>query len=57
MSSIRTLPIRLAPIEGESIDSWLEAIADRTHTAFGDLLHAVGLPARKPAATAPGYSG
>ncbi|WP_277243295.1 TniQ family protein [Mycolicibacterium obuense] len=48
MSSIRTLPIRLAPIEGESIDSWLEAIADRTHTAFGDLLHAVGLPARKP---------
>ncbi|MBO0885000.1 MAG: TniQ family protein, partial [Mycobacterium sp.] len=46
--SVRTLPIRVAPVEGEALDSWLEAIADRTQTAFGDLLPAVGLPARKP---------
>ena len=40
---MRTLPIRLAPIEGEALDSWLEALAHRAHTAFGDLLSAVGL--------------
>ena len=40
---LRTLPIRVAPIDGEALDSWLEAIAHRTHTAFGDLLSAVGL--------------
>lgn len=43
MNTVRTLPIRIVPIEGEAIDSWLEAIAHRTHTAFGDLLTAVGL--------------
>lgn len=48
MSSVRTLPIRVLPVEGEALDSWLEAIADRTQTAFGDLLPALGLPARKP---------
>ena len=40
---VRTLPIRVAPILGEALDSWLEAIAHRTHTAFGDVLSAVGL--------------
>jgi hypothetical protein len=43
MNTVRTLPMRIAPIGGEAIDSWLEAIAHRTHTAFGDLLTAVGL--------------
>lgn len=43
MNSVRTLPIRIAPIRGEAIDSWLEAIAHRTHTSFSDLLTAVGL--------------
>ncbi|MBE5441039.1 TniQ family protein [Mycobacteroides abscessus] len=43
MNTVRTLPIRIVPIEGEGIDSWLEAIAHRTHTAFGDLLTAIGL--------------
>jgi hypothetical protein len=43
MSTVRTLPIRVAPIEGEALDSWLEALAHRTHTAFGDLLSAIGL--------------
>lgn len=40
---VRTLPIRVAPIDGEALDSWLEAIAHRTYTAFGDLLSAVAL--------------
>lgn len=40
---VRTLPIRVAPIDGEALDSWLEAIAHRTYTAFGDLLSAVTL--------------
>jgi hypothetical protein len=43
MNTVRTLPIRVVPIEGEALDSWLEATAHRTHTAFGDLLTAVGL--------------
>lgn len=43
MNTVRTLPIRLAPMDGEALDSWLEALAHRTHTAFGDLLGALGL--------------
>lgn len=42
-ATVRTLPIRIDPVDGEAIDSWVEAIAHRTHTAFGDLLTAVGL--------------
>ncbi|TDK84589.1 TniQ family protein [Mycolicibacterium mucogenicum] len=48
---MRTLPIRVNPIDGEALDSWLEALAHRTHTAFGDLLQAVGL-ATHPQTTA-----
>lgn len=40
---IRTLPIRVEPVVGESLDSWLEAYASRTDIAWGDLLIAVGL--------------
>lgn len=48
---IRSLPIRLEPVNGEALDSWLEAIAFRTHSGFGDLLVAVGLPrANQPGA-------
>lgn len=43
MSAVRTLPIRVPPLPGESIDSWLEAIAHRSQTAFDDLLIAVAL--------------
>lgn len=49
---MRTSPIRVSPIEGEALDSWLEALAHRTHTAFGDLLHAVGLTAHPKTAAA-----
>lgn len=47
MSWVRTLPIRVAPIAGEALDSWLEAIAHRTNTMYADLLSAVGLIASK----------
>jgi hypothetical protein len=43
MNAIRTLPIRLTPVAGEALDSWLVGIAHLCHTAFGDLLSAVGL--------------
>ncbi|WP_172827677.1 TniQ family protein [Mycobacterium colombiense] len=41
--SARTLPIRLAPIAGEALDSYLEMLASRSHTAWSDMLDAVGL--------------
>ncbi|MFE5703588.1 TniQ family protein [Rhodococcus koreensis] len=37
MTRVRSLPIRVSPLPEEAIDSWLEAIAHRTGTAFGDL--------------------
>lgn len=43
MNAVRTLPIRVAPLPGESIDSWLEAISNRCDTAWEDLLSAVTL--------------
>ncbi|KBZ61230.1 hypothetical protein K875_04181 [Mycobacterium [tuberculosis] TKK-01-0051] len=39
----RTLPIRLTPAVGEALDSYLEALAYRSHTAWGDVVGAVGL--------------
>lgn len=47
VSTIRKLPIRIAPIAGEALDSWLERIAHRTHAAFGDVLAAVGLDSHR----------
>ena len=41
--SIRTLPLRVAPLPGEALDSWLEAVAARHHARMGDLLHHVGI--------------
>lgn len=40
---VRTLPIRLDPLPEGSLDSWLEALARRRATAWGDTLSAVGL--------------
>jgi hypothetical protein len=42
-SRIRTLPIRVAPLPEESLESWLEAIARRMSVPWGDVLRAVGL--------------
>lgn len=42
---MRTLPLRVQPVQGEALDSWLEALAARMQCAWGDLLVGVGLPA------------
>jgi hypothetical protein len=44
MTRIRTLPIRLAPVDGEALDSWLEALAHRSGVTWGDIVAAVGVP-------------
>ena len=45
MTPLRTLPIRIAPLPGEALDSWLDALAYRMHMPVGDLLRSVGLNA------------
>lgn len=42
---LRTLPLRIAPVDGEALDSWLEALSARMQVTWGDLLVGVGLPA------------
>lgn len=44
MSPPRTLPVRLGPLPGEALDSWLEAIAHRLAVPLNDLMLALGLP-------------
>lgn len=39
----RTLPLRVTPTPGETVDSWLEAIARRYPVRFGDLTAAIGI--------------
>ncbi|WP_059014627.1 TniQ family protein [Mycobacterium sp. M26] len=46
----RTLPIRVPPLPGEALDSWLEYLSHRLRTTHGDILAAVGLD--RPAAHA-----
>lgn len=41
-----TLPLRTGPVEGESVDSWIEALARRHRLAPSRLLSALGLPER-----------
>ncbi|WP_459549620.1 TniQ family protein [Nocardia sp. X0981] len=43
MTLITTLPLRVEPVAGESLDSWLEALARRHHTSPGQLLTALGI--------------
>ena len=40
---LRSLPLRVAPLPGEALDSWLEALAFRMGAPWGDLCEAVGL--------------
>ena len=42
----RTLPIRLTPLPGESLDSWLEALARRTGVTLRDIMIGLDLPRR-----------
>lgn len=43
MTPVRTFPIRLAPLPGEALDSWLEALAHRLNVRLGDVLGELGL--------------
>jgi hypothetical protein len=43
MMPARTFPIRLAPLPGEALDSWLEALAHRLNVRLGDVLGELGL--------------
>lgn len=43
MTTARTFPVRLAPLPGEALDSWLEALASRLHVRLGDVLDDLGL--------------
>ena len=45
MTLARTFPIRLAPLPGEALDSWLEALAHRLNAPLGDVLDDLGLAA------------
>jgi hypothetical protein len=42
--TLQRLPVRVAPVHGEAIDSWLEAIASNMDLPFGVLARALGLP-------------
>ncbi|MEU1423618.1 TniQ family protein [Kitasatospora sp. NPDC005751] len=42
----RTLPIRIDPLPGEALDSWLEALAHRLDTPLGDVRSHLGFPVR-----------
>ena len=37
------IPIRLAPLPGEALDSWLEAYADLLHVAVRDIFAFAGV--------------
>ncbi|WP_254407189.1 TniQ family protein [Streptomyces sp. GMY02] len=45
-ASPRTFPIRLDPLPGEALDSWLEALAQRLNTTLGEVLWHLGFPVR-----------
>ncbi len=40
---VRTLPLRVAPVDGEALDSWLEALAARMSASWGEVVNSVGL--------------
>ncbi|MFI0915365.1 TniQ family protein [Streptomyces abikoensis] len=42
----RALPLRVDPLPGEALDSWLEAIATRSQTPYGEVLRHLGFPTR-----------
>jgi hypothetical protein len=41
------LPVRVAPVPGESIDSWLEAVSRALGISVGQTLHFLGIPASR----------
>jgi len=53
---VRTLPIRLAPLPAEPLDSWLAALAFRSQVPKRDLLISVGMPTNARAREPSGYT-
>ena len=53
MAVPRTLPVRVAPVPGEALDSWHEALAARLQATLADLAAAVFPGARRPGRTRP----
>ena len=51
-TAVRTPPIRTQHIDGEALDSWLQATSHRLSSTRGDFTEAVGLPVAAGAATA-----
>ncbi|WP_371657985.1 TniQ family protein [Streptomyces sp. NBC_00280] len=45
MRGVRSLPLRLPPVEGEALDSWMETLSARLRMPAGELLTALGLEA------------
>lgn len=48
MTDTRRIPINVDPFDGEALDSWLEALAYRTQSSWGDLVAAAGLDGWTP---------
>ncbi|MFI2370183.1 TniQ family protein [Streptomyces sp. NPDC018833] len=44
MRQARLLPLRQAPLPGEALDSWLEALAQLLRTPLGEVMQSIGLP-------------
>jgi DNA-binding transcriptional ArsR family regulator len=44
VTAARTLPLRVPPVPGEALDSWLEALARRSQVTVGTLTAALGWP-------------
>ncbi|UNB52868.1 TniQ family protein [Mycolicibacterium sp. YH-1] len=42
--TVRSLPVHLNPVDGEALDSWLEALCRQLRCTWGDFTGAVGLP-------------
>lgn len=48
MSPIRQIPMRLAPLQGESLDSWLGTYLHRLQAPLGDVLRQAGYRGPRP---------
>lgn len=47
-ASVDTIAIRLSPVPGEALDSWLEAYARRLYSGMSDIFHLALAPAEYP---------
>jgi len=50
IAGVRTLPLRFAPVAGEGLDSWLEAVARGYDIPLGDLVSSCGIARTRPTA-------